>query len=127
MKNFSYSSSGFSAWTGIFSLGGGDLNIGTITGNTIGESTGNGSITFIGGSTGSNFYGFYIQNTGTVNIQNNAIGSIQASNASSTNSTNFIGIYKSQSGITTISVLALYMLVPIKEVINNNFAPHQSS
>jgi hypothetical protein len=103
MKNFSYSSSGFCAWTGIFSLGGGDLNIGTITGNTIGESTGNGSITFTAGSAGSNFYGFYIQNAGTVNIQNNAIGSIQASNASSANSTNFIGIYKSNSGITTIS------------------------
>ena len=103
MKNISYSSSGFSSWAGIFSLGGGDLNIGTISGNTIGESIGNGSITFTGGSTNSNFYGFYIQNTGTVNIQNNAIGSIQASNASSTNSTNFIGIYKSNPGTTTIS------------------------
>ena len=103
IQNFAWSNSGASAWTGI-NVVAGNVNIGTVTGNTIGAATGTGSITVTGGATGSSVCGINIASTGTVDCENNIIASITASNSGSTLATNFIGIQKAAvAGITTIS------------------------
>ncbi len=61
---------------GIF-ISSGDLNIGTTSGNTIGSSTGTGSITLTSSLNTSTSYGIYNNNSaGTSTLQNNIIGSI---------------------------------------------------
>ncbi len=62
-------------FTGISVLAG-KVDIGTTTGNTIGETTGNGSITISSSITGNYIAGIHTTSTGIVNIQNNKIGSI---------------------------------------------------
>ena len=82
----------------------GSLNIGTITGNSIGSDTDNGSITVTGTISGGNVYGIYISSPGAVDCQNNNIGSITTKNSNSENATNLYGIYKTAAaGTTTIS------------------------
>jgi hypothetical protein len=100
IKNFSWSNSGAANWTGI-NIAGGDVNIGTATGNIIGAS--GGSIVVSGGQTNTNVYGINITGTGTVNCQNNKIGYFIAANGNGTNATNFYGIGKAAAGTTTIS------------------------
>ncbi len=71
--------SGASTAPGIFSgisVLGGTVNIGTTTGNTIGAGTGTGSISITTSTTGAYFGGISAKSTGTVSIQNNAIGSM---------------------------------------------------
>ncbi len=63
-------------------------------GNTIGETTGTGSIKVTGGTNTQSVYGIRIANTGVVNCSNNNIGSISAL-VSSTNSTNLYAIHLS--------------------------------
>ncbi|MDP3913489.1 MAG: HYR domain-containing protein [Bacteroidota bacterium] len=63
----------------------GSVNIGTDTGNTIGATTGNSSILVTSTVSLGYMAGIYATSTGTVNIQNNKIGSI------STGSTALIG------------------------------------
>ena len=102
IKNFNWSNSANGDWTAI-NAAGGDLNIGTVTGNTIGASTGNDAILVTGATTGLNVYGIYISSTGIINCQNNSIGSITAANAG-TFASNIYGIFKSAThGIITIS------------------------
>jgi len=102
IKNFSWTNTNTTSWTGIH-IQAGNVNIGTTTGNTIGASTGTGSIVASFGNTG-NFYGINIVSAGTIDCQNNIIGSITAANAASTGSTSFIGILKSAvAGTTNIS------------------------
>lgn len=67
-------------FTGILVLGG-NLDIGTTTGNTIGETTGNGSITVSSSIAGNYLSGIYCTSTSTVNIKNNTIGSINTTGA----------------------------------------------
>jgi hypothetical protein len=100
IKNFSWSNSGAANWTGI-NIAGGDVNIGTTTGNIIGAS--GGSIIVSGGATNTNVYGISIAGTGTVNCQNNNIGYIIANSSDGANSTNFYGISKTGAGTTIIS------------------------
>lgn len=89
-------------WNGIY-LGTGDANIGTVTGNTIGAPTGNGSINInITSSSGSISSGIFCDATGTVsNISNNTIGSISFS--ASTVSQGFQGIATTTGSTFTIS------------------------
>jgi len=102
IQNFNWSNSGNALWKGIEILGG-DINIGTITGNTIGAATGTGSITVTGSTNGQIVYGIYISSIGTVDCQNNAIGSITVGNGA-TLAGNFYGINKTiTAGTTTIS------------------------
>ncbi|MEI6141169.1 MAG: T9SS type A sorting domain-containing protein [Mariniphaga sp.] len=102
IKNFSYTNSSSANWTGI-QANSGDINIGTTTGNTIGEPTESGSILFTAGATGANFYGINIAGNGTVDAENNKVGSITVSNAAAS-ATNFYGINKTNvAGTTTIS------------------------
>ena len=103
IKNFDWRNSGSSAWTGINVIAG-DVDIGTVTGNSIGESTGNGSITVTSGTSGQTVYGINIASTGTITCQNNSIGSITAVNTNTGRASNIYGIYRTAvAGTTTIS------------------------
>lgn len=103
ITNLSFTNSGNANWTGIH-VAGGLVNIGTVTANTIGASTGTGSITIINGASGGNVYGIAISGTNAVTCQNNIIGSITPTNSTQANATNFYGIYKgSVAGNLTIS------------------------
>jgi hypothetical protein len=81
----------------------GTVNIGTDTsGNTIGSTTGNGSITLTNSTSNATSYGIYSSSNGTVNIQKNSIGSITTV-GSATTYHSFTGIYTGGAGIDTIS------------------------
>ena len=102
IRNFAWSNSLNGAWYGI-NIAAGNVNIGTVTGNTIGSPTGTGSI-IVTDSLASTVYGISIASTGTVDCQKNAIGSITTANNSATNATSFFGIYKTAvAGTTSIS------------------------
>ncbi len=104
IQNFNWANAGAAAFTGISLAGATIANIGTVTGNTIGATTGTGSITYTSSSTtGANFYGIYITSTDGVDCQNNTIGSITVANAFTNANTNFTGIFKASFGTTTIS------------------------
>ncbi|WP_344817426.1 fibronectin type III domain-containing protein, partial [Flavobacterium cheonanense] len=94
--------------TGVFngiSITAGNANIGNTTANTIGGTTGTGSITFqTNSSTGPVFTGVNSSSTGTVNISNNLVGSINLTTASAnTLIGNFYGIRVTAGTTTTIS------------------------
>ena len=102
IKNITWGNSGAATWTGINVLAG-LVNIGTSTGNTLGSTSGNGSIAVTGGATATNVYGINIASITTVDCENNILGSFTVDNAS-TLATNFYGINKTASaGTTTIS------------------------
>src|SRR5665647_420596 len=102
ISNIGFRSSNASPFRAINAVAG-TLNLGTVTGNTIGSDTENGSITVTGTVGNCNVYGIYIASTNNVDCQNNTIGSITTAN-SNNNATNLYGIYKTASvGTTTIS------------------------
>lgn len=100
IKNFDWKNSGNAAWSGIDVIDG-NVNIGNISGNTIGEITGTGSIKVTGGTNTQAVYGVKIANNGVVNCSNNNIGSISGITLS-TNSTNLYGIHLSGNFIGEI-------------------------
>ena len=102
IQNFNYANSLKALWFGI-NVGGGAVNIGTVTANTIGAATGNGSVTLTNTTTGGYFYAINIAGLATTIAQNNIIGAITLANATAANATNFFGIATSSSGTTTIS------------------------
>lgn len=72
--------SGSTVRPGIFSgisILGGSVDIGTVSANTIGATTGNGAITIATTTSLPDITGIYATSSGTVNIQNNNIGSIK--------------------------------------------------
>ena len=99
IKNISWSNSGNYGFYGMDILAG-SVNIGTVTGNTIGAATGTDSINYSAGATDGNFYGIYNISTGITDCQNNTIGSITTANSAG-GATNFYGIYRTVSGGTT--------------------------
>lgn len=102
IKNFDWSNAFTSFWTGIL-LNEGDINVGTSSGNTIGSGIGTGSITITSALSGAVSYGISILGTGTIDCQNNIIGSVTTVN-DALNAHDFYGIYKDAvSGTTTIS------------------------
>lgn len=78
-------------WAGI-NVTSGNANIGTTTGNTIGSTTGNSSVYAACTSTGGQVVGIYATSTGTVSIQNNTIGAIDAVGTTASISGGFTGI-----------------------------------
>ena len=100
IRNFNWSNSGIATWTAI-NVVEGSVNIGTVTGNTIGVSTGSNSIRVTGGSNGQNIYGIQIASTGVINCFNNYIGSITGL-TTSTFSTHIYGIDLSGSAVANI-------------------------
>lgn len=102
IKNFAWSNSGNAAWTAI-NISGGNVNIGTTTGNTVGDANTSGSITVTGGSNNTSVYGINIAGGGNVDCQNNIIGAVTTANGA-LNSSNFTGINKTiTAGTTTIN------------------------
>lgn len=82
----------------------GNVNIGTVTGNTIG-STGAalGSLYAATTASGGVIVGIYSTSANTVNIQNNNIGSVDASGTSATIAGSFTGIDVAGAGLYTIT------------------------
>jgi len=96
LKNMAYANASASGnWVGIYVSG--MVNVGTTAGNTIGAATGNGSITYTSGYSGSSLFGLYID--AQVIAQNNNIGAITVANSNSASATNFYGIYIYYSSI----------------------------
>ena len=101
IQNIDWSNVTSAIWQGIEAAAG-DMNIGTSSGNYIGNSTGNNSITVTNVSSGS-IYGIYITSNGAVSCQNNNIGSVTSVNSYTVNGVILYGIYKSNdTGTTTI-------------------------
>ena len=105
IRNFDITSSNSIPWMGI-DANSGDVNIGTVSGNTIGSATGNNSVllTKSNANIASKSYGIYVNSSDTVVISNNTIGSV------TTQSTNlyahsFYGVYKvgNKSGSLVVS------------------------
>lgn len=102
IRNFSWVNSDAAEWAAINIIAG-EVNIGTSTGNNIGDAS-TGSISVTGGANNTNVYGIKISTPGSINCQNNSIGSITASNSDAAFATNLYGIYKSAaSGSLVIS------------------------
>lgn len=90
------------AFTGIYAITG-NINVGTILGNTIGSSSSNNSIFITGASSPVYALGIVTASTGIVTIQNNQVGGFYMHNGStsSANRNVFWGIYTS-AGTTNI-------------------------
>ena len=93
IRNISWSNSQNASWTGI-EVTSGNVNIGTASGNIIGSDTGTGSIVVTNSTTSGYTYGIKITSTGSIDCQNNIIGSITAATSSSAYSNNLTGIEK---------------------------------
>jgi hypothetical protein len=88
---------------GISTGGTGNVDIGNITGNTIGAETGTGAILINTTGTGSTSYGIKVGSTiDTINVYNNKIGGITLSSATAANALNFQGIGITSSAYTNI-------------------------
>ena len=94
VQNFSWSNSVGADWTGI-KISNGNANVGTTSGNTIGNSTGTGSVTVTNGGslTYYTIFGIYIETPGTINCQNNTFGSITATTTNTKYASNIYCIY----------------------------------
>ncbi len=102
IRNFAYANSLNASWYGI-NISAGEVNTGTTTGNTIGATSGNGSITLTNSTASGCFYGISIAGSGTTSTRDNTIASITAGNTSGANNTDLKGIYSTATGIATIS------------------------
>jgi hypothetical protein len=98
VQNIAWSNPSSADFNGIYRIGNGNTDISS---NTIGASTGTGSIT-ISNTTDALVVGIRNYSTGTINIQNNNIGSITTINTDATKKTNFYGIYNT-AGTLTVS------------------------
>lgn len=98
ISSLSWENSTYANWTGIL-VNSGDVELGSLSPNSIGESSGTGTINVKQASLGGVFSAIQILSQGTVNCKKNIIGSI-----SSTNSSKTVGIYLSSiSGAATIN------------------------
>lgn len=102
IKGFNWSNAGASSFYGIY-VNSGAVNIGTTSGNTIGASSGTGSVTLTNGAAGGSFIGIYYTGSGTGNIQNNIIGSINTNNSNAAYNTNIYGIRIPATGTVNIN------------------------
>ncbi len=76
-----YTSSGATTTNGILAgivVTSGNVNIGTVQGNTIGATTGNGSLYSASSTAGGLISGIYVTSSNTVTIKNNTVGAIDA-------------------------------------------------
>ncbi len=78
-------------WCGI-AVNAGNVNIGTITGNTIGSTSGQNSVYAVTTVTNGAAVGIYANSANTVTIQNNNIGGINSMGTSNAITGNFTGI-----------------------------------
>lgn len=106
IKNISWTNGGFGNNCIMLSIPGGTgaVNIGTVTGNSIGDNTTTGSIVISQSSSSASTIGINIGTTGTVDCRNNKIGSITTSNVTAGfNSTTYAIQKTSSAGNVTIS------------------------
>ena len=106
IKNISWANDYFSSNWFAINIGGGTgaVNIGTITGNSIGDNTTNGSLILSNKLATAAATMINIATSGAVDCQNNKIGSITASNGTVNFVTGVNGIVKTTTaGATTIS------------------------
>ena len=100
IQGITYTSTAATPFCGLY-ITGGDVNVGTTTGNVIGTAAS--PITVTGSNANAITYGIYTQSMGTVSIQNNSISSITTF-GSATTANSFTGIHRSfGTGTTTIS------------------------
>lgn len=104
LTNTDGSSTGAGIFSGIYITGAGSVNIGTTSGNIIGDTTANTSydIGITSTTSGGLIQGIYCYASGTVSIQNNLIGDFNTSNVSAKGYT-FYGIYTGNTSANTIS------------------------
>ena len=102
IANIATGTSGAAPFVGIYSSAG-NLNIGTVTGNTIGSTTATGSITGSCVANNGYVYGMNLSGSGTVDVENNMIGGISGTNTASDQPTHVIAINRSSTGNATIS------------------------
>lgn len=101
IKNISYTTTSSTPWTGIY-IQVGEVNIGTVLGNNIGETTGINSITITNTTSAATSYGIYVSSPFTIEISKNNIGSINAIGSTS-NAHSIIALYKLSGGTYTVS------------------------
>lgn len=89
-------------WGGIM-IAAGNANVGTVSGNTIGASTGTGSIQATCQTTGGTANGIGVSGSGIVNISNNNIGSITSLGSTTSISSGIIGIQSASTGTVTVN------------------------
>jgi hypothetical protein len=82
---------------------GGNVNIGTITGNIIGSTTINGAILYTAITAGGGMIGIRVGAGGIINIQNNQVSGIRVKGTTAAISSQFHGI--AASGGTTVNIL----------------------
>ncbi|MEI8202003.1 MAG: hypothetical protein WCH34_03265 [Bacteroidota bacterium] len=90
IKNMSWLSAGANTgapgtWCGMY-LAGGNLNVGNLNGNIIGENTGTGSITITSSASNTNSYAILNASSNTNFISNNSIGSMTVTGSAAGNS-----------------------------------------
>ncbi|MGB4937647.1 MAG: hypothetical protein WBO30_11575, partial [Ferruginibacter sp.] len=102
-----YTSSGAATTNGIWcgiNVTSGNVNIGTTTGNTIGATSGNGSVYTACTTTGGAIVGIYASSVNTVVIKNNTIGALDAMGTTASLSGGITGINTAgTSGVITIT------------------------
>ncbi len=101
-----YTSSGASTTNGVWcgiNVTSGNANIGTTTGNTIGATSGNGSVYTAATTTGGTAVGIFATSANTVSIQNNTMGAIDAVGTTATTAGGFTGIDTAGAGVFTIN------------------------
>ncbi len=101
-----YTSSGASTTNGIFcgiNITSGNANVGTTSGNTIGATSGLGSIYIICSTTGGTAVGIYATSANTISIQNNTMGAIDAVGTSASIAGGFTGIDGAGAGVFTVN------------------------
>lgn len=101
-----YTSSGASTTNGVWcgiNVTSGNANIGTTTGNTIGATSGNGSVYTAATTTGGTAVGIFATSANTVSIQNNTFGAIDAVGTTATTAGGFTGIDTAGAGVFTIN------------------------
>jgi hypothetical protein len=101
-----YTSSGATTTNGAFcgiNVTSGNANIGTTTGNIIGGTSGNSSIYAAVGTSGGVVVGIYATSANTVSIQNNTIGSIDASGTTASQAGSITAIDVAGAGNFTVS------------------------
>ena len=103
IRNIQWSNSSNGSWTGIH-IAAGAVNVGSLAGNSIGSPLGTGSIIVTSRASGSSVYGINVASTGTINIENNTVGSIIAANSNSRYASNFYGIRK-LAGTGTLKII----------------------
>ena len=99
IRNWDYRSSSSTPWRAI-QADAGNINIGTVTANTVGSNTGTGSMN-LKSYANAHSAAIYVASTGNVQVLKNNIGSINISGNNTDVSHGFTAIYKSSGGGTT--------------------------